>query len=141
MHKLPVLVEHLCGAWGIWVAAELARAERQAMLSERQRVQAAERMAFPVGAVVFGAPLARGLAVEEDYDLRVVVAAPTNSTDDYLLGYVPAGGTMDQVRRGFSGATSLAYHVHGRAKGQPGLQSAPTTAAPPGLGLARHLAG
>ena len=93
MHKLPVLVEHLCGAWGIWVAAELARAERQAMLSERQRVQAAERMAFPVGAVVFGAPLARGLAVEEDYDLRVVVAAPTNSTDDYLLGYVPAGGT------------------------------------------------
>ena len=70
--------------------------------------QAAERKNYPVGAIVFGAPLARGRAGASlgDYDLRVIVVAPTNSADDYRLGYLPAGGTEQLVeatvgQRGF----------------------------------------
>jgi len=95
---LPARVEALRLARVAWQAslqaAAIARAGRQAVASERRRVQAEVRRAYPLGAIVFGAPLARGSAVESDYDLRIIVSAPANDRDDYLLGHMTVGGTF-----------------------------------------------
>ena len=72
--------------------AEKARAERRATKERNEQALAAERAPFPVGAIVFGAPLARGAAVDSDFDLRIIITAPTNSIDDYVLGHTRGDG-------------------------------------------------
>lgn len=72
--------------------AEKGRAELRATKERNEQALAAERATFPVGAIVFGAPLARGAAVDSDFDLRIIILAPTNSIDDYVLGHTGGHG-------------------------------------------------
>jgi hypothetical protein len=114
MAVVPGLVAHLRKALEAKnEAAKKVKTARREKRVKHEHAQAVERKNYPVGAIVFGAPLARGRAGASigDYDLRVIVVAPTNSTDDYRLGYLPTGGTEQLVeatvgQRGF-GATFM----------------------------------
>ena len=79
LHALPFL----------WHLVKRAAEERQ------QRVQAAleTREAHPVGTLTWGNPLARSPARapchRDDFELFIVVSCPTNSRDDFRLGWLP----------------------------------------------------
>ena len=67
------------------------RMERQARKERREAATAralAARTSSPIGSVVLGAPLARGPAAPDDYELRVVVHQPANVADNFLLGHL-----------------------------------------------------
>ena len=70
-----------------------AEVKRRAVASDRRFALELQRSDYRVGTMVYGAPNAHGQASDDDYDLRVIVEAPTNSSDDYLLGHMPAAAT------------------------------------------------
>ena len=90
MRAVAALIEHLSR---VEADVKAAKVKRRAVVSDRLFAQALQRSDYPFGTILYGAPNAHGQASDDDFDLRVIVEAPTNAHDHFLLGHMPAGAT------------------------------------------------